>query len=99
MIALVAVLLFATGGSARAAHQRVSAGTGQSSASPHHGRQVDTAAPSIHDQQSHLLDLASTPPASSSAPDDVRAEATVVSPDSQLPAESVTAVGRAPPAL
>ena len=46
MMALVAMLLVATGGSARATQQaRTSAGTGHVTAAPHHGRQAASIPP------------------------------------------------------
>ena len=98
MIALVAMLLVATGGSARGSQHRVSAGTGQAVAAPHTGRQVDIPAPAQHDQTSHLLDLTSTPPTTD---DSVRTSTVVAAdahPASYVDADGVTPTGRAPPA-
>lgn len=98
MMALVAMLLVATGGSARATPSRSSAGTGQVSGTPHHGRQAALVAPSSHDQSALHLDLASSPPDDDPTTDG-RPDAEVVGDDtSQVPGTTITAVGRAPPA-
>ncbi|MRJ77096.1 hypothetical protein GEV29_11135 [Aeromicrobium sp. SMF47] len=100
MVALVAMLLVATGGPARGAHQRVSAGTGHATAAGvQSGRHLDVQAPTPqHDQASHLLDLASTPP--SPAPQRVDAGWTTLTTDTAtyVGADAVTPTGRAPPA-
>lgn len=98
MIALVAMLLVATGGPARGTQHRVSAGNGAAAAAPQTGRQVDVPAPVQHDQPSHLLDLASTPPSPDAAP---LVTVGTSSADGQTPhvdASPVTPTGRAPPA-
>lgn len=98
LMALVAMLLVATGGSARATPSRSSAGTGQVIGTPHHARQAAIVVPSSHDQSALHLDLASTPPdddpASTASPDD-RA---VGDDGSQVAGTTISAVGRAPPA-
>jgi hypothetical protein len=99
MVALVAMLLVATGGSARAVQARTSAGTGHVTGTPHHGRQVAAVAPSAH-EHSHLhLDLASTPPDDDASPAVVVADRVVARGDVHVAAATVTADGRAPPAL
>lgn len=98
MMALVAMLLVATGGSARATQHRVSASTGQAAAAPQPGRQADVQAPVQQDQPAHVLDLVAT----SSSRDverpvtswtTVTAEATPFT-----GTRGVTPTGRAPPA-
>ncbi|MBD8606108.1 hypothetical protein IFT73_04510 [Aeromicrobium sp. CFBP 8757] len=99
MMALVAMLLVATGGSARATQQaRTSAGTGHLTAAPQHGRQAASVPPASHDHGHLHLDLATT------APDDVASPAAVVDEPvathdaSHVAAATVTVEGRAPPA-
>lgn len=99
MMALVAMLLVATGGSARATQQaRTSAGTGHLTAAPQHGRHAASVPPASHDHGHLHLDLAST------APDDVASPAAVVDEPvathdaSHVAAATVTVEGRAPPA-
>ena len=100
MMALVAMLLVATGGSARATQQaRTSAGTGHVTAAPHHGRQAASIPPVLHDHGHLHLDLASTPPDDTTSPATV-VDAPVATPDaSHVDAATVTVEGRAPPAL
>lgn len=98
MMALVAMLLVATGGSARAAQPRTSAGTGQATAAPLHGRQVAAIAPAAHEHVQIHVDLASTPPVDG-APAPVRAvERTTAASVSHVAAVEITVDGRAPPA-
>ena len=98
MMALVAMLLVATGGSARAAQPRASAGTGQAAAATQHGRQVAAVTPAAHEQVQIHLDLASTPPVDD-APAPVRAvERTTAAGASHVAAAEITVDGRAPPA-
>ena len=100
MMALVAMLLVATGGSARATQQaRTSAGTGHVTAAPHHGRQAASIPPVLHDHGHLHLDRASTPPDDTTSPATV-VDAPVATPDaSHVDAATVTVEGRAPPAL
>lgn len=97
MVALVAMLLVAVGGSARASQARVSAGTGHASATPPSGRQV-AALPSAPSDQAQLhLDLASTPPIDLPTPVSVVADRGTAGNAAYLPGDGVTAVGRGPP--
>jgi hypothetical protein len=100
MVALVAMMLVATGGSARTVQHRVSAGTGHAAAGVPTGRSVDVkaASPQQHQQTSHLLDLAATSP--SPAPSRVDVGWTTVTHDTAtyVGTTSVTPTGRAPPA-
>ena len=98
MVALVAMLLVATGGSARAVQARTSAGTGHVSATPHHGRQVTAIAPSSHDHSHLHLDLASTPPDDDVSPSPSIDDLVSARAESHVAATTVTADGRAPPA-
>jgi hypothetical protein len=99
MMALVAMLLVATGGSARATQARTSVGTGHAAAAPQHGRQTAAIAPAPHDHAQQHLDLASTPPADDASPAP-RVDGRVEARDGSFVAgTTVTAVGRAPPAL
>ncbi len=98
MVALVAMLLVATGGSARATPARLSAGTGHTVAVPHAGRQVAAVGPTSTDQAPQHVDLACTPPAPVEvAPSPVGGQAAGQD-GSWLSSETVTAVGRGPPA-
>ncbi|MFC5678504.1 hypothetical protein [Aeromicrobium endophyticum] len=99
MVALVAMLLVATGGSARAVQARTSAGTGHVAGTPHHGRQVTAVAPSSHDHSHLHLDLATTPPDDQASPALIVADQVPAHADSYVAAATVTADGRAPPAL
>jgi hypothetical protein len=100
MMALVAMLLVATGGSARATQQaRTSAGTGHVTAAPQHGRQAASVAPTAPDHAQLHLDLASTPPDDVASPAAVVDERVATHPGSHHEAVAVTADGRAPPAL
>jgi hypothetical protein len=99
MVALVAMLLVATGGSARAVQARTSAGTGHVSATPHHGRQVAAVAPSSHDHSHLHLDLAATPPHDDVPPTPRVSDRVSARASSHVAAATVTADGRAPPAL
>jgi hypothetical protein len=99
MVALVAMLLVATGGSARAVQARTSAGTGHTAAAPHHGRQVTAIAPAAHDHSHLHLDLASTPPAEDLSPSSHVRDRVVARGAAHIAATTVTADGRAPPAL
>jgi hypothetical protein len=99
MMALVAMLLVATGGSARAAQARTSAGTGHAASAQHHGRQVTTVAPSSHEHSQLHLDLASTPPDDHASPSPRVADRVTAHIASHVTATTVTADGRAPPAL
>ena len=98
MMALVAMLLVATGGSARAAQPRTSAGTGQAVAPPQHARQVAAIAPAAHEHVQIHLDLASTPPADGSPAPVRAAERTTTADASHVAAAEITVDGRAPPA-
>jgi hypothetical protein len=98
MVALVAMLLVATGGSARAVQARTSAGTGHAAATPHHGRQVTAVAPSSHDHSQLHLDLASTPPDDRVLPSPRVDGQVSAHTASHVAATTVTADGRAPPA-
>ena len=99
MVALVAMLLVATGGSARAVQARTSAGTGHVTGMPHHGRQVAAVAPSSHDHTHLHLDLASTPPDDDVSPSPGVGDRVSPHDASHVAAVTVTADGRAPPAL
>ncbi|MET0928770.1 MAG: hypothetical protein ABWX74_04600 [Aeromicrobium sp.] len=97
-VALVAMLLVALTGSARAAQHRTSAGTGHSAAAAQPGRHTATVPLAPHDHLPWHLDLASTPPADAETRV-VAAASLVESPDRSIVArEAVAAVGRAPPA-
>jgi len=99
MMALVAMLLVATGGSARATQARTSAGTGHVAAVPHAARQVAAVPVAPGDHAPVHLDLTSTPPveaSSAGAPGRVPA---LVPHVSHVPVDVVTAVGRAPPTV
>ena len=97
-LALVAMLLVALAGSARAAQHRVTAGSGQSVAGQHLGRHAAVVLPASHDHGPWHLDLGSTPP------DDAVALAATVSDvvdqadTTAVTRGSIVAVGRAPPA-
>lgn len=99
MVALVAMLLVATGGSTRAAQARTSAGTGQASAAPHLVRQAASIAPESLDHTQLHLDLASTPPAGALIETHEMADDVDGTDGSVVDRATVTAVGRAPPAL
>jgi hypothetical protein len=99
MVALVAMLLVATGGSARVAHARTSAGTGHASAMPHSGRPVAALPATSPDHAPLHLDLASTPPADALAKVLVVIDEGPGDDESCLPGDLATAVGRGPPAL
>lgn len=99
MATLVAVLLVATSGSARASEQTTDAGTSHAGQDHHAVRHAAITVQQTPDRPGAHLDLASTPPVAAPAvgaatapvvdgADDVRPGTTVVSP-----------VGRAPPAL
>jgi hypothetical protein len=99
MVALVAVLLVATGGSARAAHSRTSVGTGHASATPTGGRQVAAVPLPAHESVATHLDLATTPPVDLPMPVGVAVDLAQDAALSYVPADVVTAVGRAPPTV
>lgn len=99
MVALVAMLLVATGGSARATPARMSAGTGHSVASPHPGRQVAAAAPASNDQVHVHTAVASTPPAVDPAAAGPSVIPVAEHVTARVSTDLVTAVGRGPPAL
>jgi hypothetical protein len=100
LMALVAMLLVATGGSARATQQaRTSAGSGHVASAPQHGRQAAAIPPAAHDHAQLHLDLAVIPPV-----DDVAPTATVDEPvgsheTAHRAAATTTVDGRAPPAV
>jgi hypothetical protein len=97
MVALVAALLVATGGSPRTVHHRASASSGQAGSAPHAGRHVASLASASYDQPVLHLDLASTPPA------DVPQGAAVLGDHvddrttSFVSGDRIAAVGRGPP--
>ncbi|MCW2769793.1 MAG: hypothetical protein JWR27_1226 [Aeromicrobium sp.] len=98
MAALVAVLLVATGGSVRAAHQRVSAGPSHASVAGQAARHTTLTVADTHDRPGAHLDLTATP---ASEPAVVGAPATYVVEAAELVrpgVDAITAVGRAPPA-
>ncbi|AWB92625.1 hypothetical protein C3E78_10675 [Aeromicrobium chenweiae] len=100
MMALVAVLLVATGGSARGVHHRVSAGAGHAAAPQQTGRQLDVPVAHQHDQpSSHHLDLASTPPSQAPGLADTGWGPASTDTTTYVDAAGVTPTGRAPPAL
>ena len=98
MMALVAMLLVATGGSARATPSRSSAGTGHVAGTPHHGRQAAVVAPSAHDQSGLHLDLASTAPDDDAPAGEQPGDRAAGDDTSYVAGTTITAVGRAPPA-
>ena len=98
-LALVAMLLVALAGSARAAQHRVSAGSGQSVAGPHLGRHAAVVPPASHDHGPWHLDLGSTPPDDDVTPGATFSTVVERADTSGVSHESVAAVGRAPPAL
>jgi hypothetical protein len=98
-LALVAMLLVALNATARAAQHRVSAGNGQSIASPHPARQAVVVPAATDDHQPWHLDLGATPPASADAYAQVVLPVTATHDGSIVTHETVPAVGRAPPAL
>ena len=99
MMALVAMLLVATGGSARAAQSRVSAGTGHASSTPPGGRPV-AALPAVPSDQTPIhLDLASTPPVEPAVPVVLADVPAVRDEASHLAGDAVPAVGRGPPTV
>jgi hypothetical protein len=99
MLALVAMLLVATGGSARAAQSRTSVSTGQVSPPPTGGRQVAVVPLTGHDVVVSHLDLDSTPPTEAPlAPQLVRDTVADERPTS-VPGDLISPVGRAPPTV
>ena len=99
MVALVAMLLVATGGSVRATPARLSAGSGQAVAAPHTGRHVAAVVPTSSDQAPQHVDLASTAPDAAAPAPEVVDEQAAGHDRSRLSSDHVTAVGRGPPAL
>ncbi|CAN5290812.1 hypothetical protein BH09ACT10_BH09ACT10_25810 [soil metagenome] len=99
MVALVAMLLVATGGSARASQQRVTIGTGHVSSVPHASRHAYVVAPSHHDHGPLHLDLDATLPSSPAGPTDSGTYDTGPVTDAHGAARAITPLGRAPPAL
>ncbi|MCD9198257.1 hypothetical protein [Aeromicrobium wangtongii] len=99
MMALVAMLLVATGGSARATQSRTSVGTGHASAAPHSGRQVALVPQLAHDPVATHLDLATTPPPDPAAPGEAEHSLPPEATSSLVPADAVSPVGRAPPTV
>ncbi|MET1039208.1 MAG: hypothetical protein ABW075_13120 [Aeromicrobium sp.] len=98
-LALVAMLLVALSGSARAAQHRASAGNGQSIAAPHPSRQAVVVPAATQDHQPWHLDLDAAllervTPHGHALVSVVTTHAT-----SLVTHESVPAVGRAPPAV
>lgn len=99
MVAFVAMLLVAVGGSSRITQSRAIAGAGQATSDPHPVRHAALVAQAHSDELQLHLDLSSTPPAPF-APD----VTTVVTPASadvavSTDAAPVTPTGRAPPTL
>jgi hypothetical protein len=99
MVALVAMLLVAAGGSVRTGGHRTSASSGSSLAAPHIGRHAAVVAPSAHDHVSVHPDLASTPPDQAVAQHGTGADDLSSDADTLVTGDAVTPVGRAPPAL
>ncbi|MET0766329.1 MAG: hypothetical protein ABWY50_01670 [Aeromicrobium sp.] len=99
MAALVAVLLVATGGTARASDTTDDAGTSHASRGHHAVRHAAVPVPQSHDRHGTHLDLASTPPTThahvAAVVSYVVDRVDVVRPGN----DTVTPVGRAPPAL
>lgn len=98
LVALVAMLLVATGGSARASQARSTAGTGHVGVAQHHGRQAAAVPPASHDHSHLHLDLGATPPGEHDAISPRVDEQPVAADVSQVAGTAVVAVGRAPPA-
>lgn len=97
MVAFVAMLLVAVGGSSRVTQSRVIAGAGQATSDPHPVRHAAVVAQAHSDELQLHLDLSSTPPAPFTL--DLT---TVVTPSStdvtaSVDAATVTPTGRAPP--
>nr|MCW2727935.1 hypothetical protein [Aeromicrobium sp.] len=97
MVALVAALLVAAGGTARAAQPRVSAGTGQAGTAPQAGRHVATHPSSSYDLAALHLDLASTGPVDVPAPAGPAVEHIDGGAASFVSGDSIAAVVRGPP--
>lgn len=99
MLALIAMLLVAVGGSPRGAQHRVSAGAGNSIAAPHPGRHVAAVAPSANDQVPWHLDLATTPTVEVPKPSTTVADQGNGDTTTYVGSHAVAEVGRAPPTL
>jgi hypothetical protein len=98
-LALVAMVLVALSGSARAAQHRVSAGNGQSIAAPHPSRQAVVVPAATQDHQPWHLDLDAALLAVAEPHGHVLVSAVTAHDLSIVSHETVPAVGRAPPAL
>lgn len=98
-LAMVAMLLVALAGSARAGQHRVTAGSGQTAAAKHLGRHAAIVLPSAHDHGPWHLDLGSTPPDDDAAPVATISDVVDQADTTAVARGSITAVGRAPPAL
>lgn len=97
-VALVAMLLVALGGSARAGQHRASAGTGHSLAGAQPGRHTAAVQLAPHDHTPWHLDLASTPPDDAASRADSVALTVEALDTTIVTHETIAAVGRAPPA-
>lgn len=99
MVACIAMLLVATGGSARTSQTRSTAGSGQVTTESMPNRHLAVTTSSHHDQLQLHLDLTSTPPAPFAPILTQTVSTTPTAAQTYVSATTPTPVGRAPPTL